>query len=41
MSDAQVAASLAEDPRRLRRPIIDTGEAVYLGFTRAVREALD
>lgn len=40
MSDARLAAWLAEDPRRLRRPIIDTGGAVHLGFTRRVREAL-
>lgn len=40
MTDAQVAAYLAEDPRRLRRPIIDTGDAVHLGFSKAVRESL-
>ena len=40
MTDAVVIAWLAEDPRRLRRPIIDTGDAVYLGFSKAVRDAL-
>lgn len=40
MTDAQIIDWLVEDPKRLRRPIIDTGEQVYLGFTKAVREAL-
>ena len=40
MNDRQIAAYLAQDPKRLRRPIIDTGTAVHLGFTKAVREAL-
>jgi len=40
MSDREIIASLVEDPARLRRPIIDTGSAVYLGFSKAVREAL-
>ncbi|HVL32731.1 MAG TPA: ArsC/Spx/MgsR family protein [Actinomycetota bacterium] len=40
MSDAAIVAWLAEDPKRLRRPIIDTGDAVHLGFTKSVREAL-
>jgi len=40
MTDAQIAAWLAEDPKRLRRPIIDTGDAIYLGFSKAVRDAL-
>lgn len=40
MTDAAVAAYLAADPKRLRRPIIDTGAAIHLGFTAAVRDAL-
>ena len=40
MSDAQIVDWLAEDPKRLRRPIIDTGSAIYLGFAKNVREAL-
>ena len=40
MSDAQIVAWLAEDPNRLRRPIIDTGSAIYLGFAKNVRKAL-
>lgn len=40
MTDAAIAEWLAEDPKRLRRPIIDTGDALYLGFSKAVREAL-
>lgn len=40
MTDAAVAAWLVEDPKRLRRPIIDTGDAVHLGFSKAVRDAL-
>lgn len=40
MSHAQILQWLAEDPKRLRRPIIVVGEQVHLGFTKAVREAL-
>lgn len=40
LTDTQVVAYLAEDPRRLRRPIIDTGDQVHLGFSKRVREAL-
>jgi arsenate reductase len=40
MSAAQVVAWLAEDPKRLRRPIIDTGDELLLGFTKQVRERL-
>ncbi|HEX9711031.1 MAG TPA: ArsC/Spx/MgsR family protein [Actinomycetota bacterium] len=40
MSDRQVVAYLAQDPARLRRPIIDTGGRIHLGFSKAVREAL-
>lgn len=40
LTDAQMAVRLADEPRLLRRPIIDTGGNIYLGFTKAVREAL-
>lgn len=40
MSDMEIAEYLAADPKRLRRPIIDTGGNLLLGFTRAVRDAL-
>ena len=40
MTNPQIIAWLVEDPKRLRRPIIDTGEQVLLGFTRTTREAL-
>ncbi|HVL89450.1 MAG TPA: ArsC/Spx/MgsR family protein [Actinomycetota bacterium] len=40
MTDAQIVAYLVQDPKRLRRPIIDTGDAIHLGFSKAVREAL-
>ena len=40
--DGKLAAWIAEDGGRVRRPIIDTGGAqVALGFTAAVREALE
>lgn len=41
MTKTQIVAYLAEDPKRFRRPIIDTGSDLHLGFTKAVREALD
>jgi arsenate reductase-like glutaredoxin family protein len=41
MNDAALAAWLAEDPRRLRRPIIDTTGKILLGFTASVRRALE
>lgn len=40
LGDAALASWLAEDPRRLRRPIIDTGDTLLLGFTASVRAAL-
>jgi arsenate reductase-like glutaredoxin family protein len=36
----QIIEYLQEDPRHLRRPIIDTGEELHLGFTAAVRKSL-
>lgn len=41
MPDAEVVEYLAADPARLRRPIIDTGDRVLLGFTKAVRQELE
>ncbi|MFN2615097.1 MAG: arsenate reductase family protein [Actinomycetota bacterium] len=38
--EKRLSAWIAEDPRRLRRPIIDTGTEVSVGFTKAVRERL-
>jgi len=40
MTPDQVVSYLTQDPGRLRRPIIDTGDEVHLGFSRAVRERL-
>ncbi|MGH2772007.1 MAG: arsenate reductase family protein [Actinomycetota bacterium] len=40
MKSADIVAYLAEDPARLRRPIIDTGERLYLGFGRDVQAEL-
>jgi arsenate reductase-like glutaredoxin family protein len=37
----KLLAWLAEDGRRLRRPIIDVGGKVLLGFTNNVREELE
>jgi arsenate reductase-like glutaredoxin family protein len=40
--DSQLAAWIAADGGRVRRPIIDTGGSrVALGFTASVREALE
>ena len=38
--DAQLAAWLAEDGSRVRRPIIDTGKRVTLGFAADARKAV-
>lgn len=40
MSDAQVLSYLAENPNSVRRPIVDTGGVLTLGFTPKVREQL-
>jgi ArsC family len=40
LGDAEIARFLSENPNSVRRPIIDTGEMVTLGFTPAVREKL-
>lgn len=40
LPDGAILAWLLADPRRLRRPIIDTGRELHLGFTKSVREAL-
>lgn len=41
MDEEGIVAWLAADPARLRRPIIDTGDRLLLGFTKAVRETLE
>lgn len=41
MTDAQIVRYLAENPNSVRRPIIDTGETITLGFTPKVRATLD
>lgn len=41
MTEAQLVEWLAADGRRLRRPIIDTGRVVTLGFAADAREALE
>ena len=38
VSDADLAAWMAEDGGRVRRPIIDTGKQVALGFTADSRQ---
>lgn len=41
MDEDTIVAWLVADPARLRRPIIDTGDRLLLGFTKAVRETLE
>ena len=41
LSGDELLAWLAEDGRRIRRPIIDVGGKVLLGFTGSVREELE
>ena len=41
LSGDELIAWLAEDGGRVRRPIIDTGGALTLGFAADAREALD
>ena len=40
MSDKDVLRYLAKNPNSVRRPIIDTGKILTLGFTPAAREQL-
>jgi arsenate reductase-like glutaredoxin family protein len=40
MSPDEISRYLADDPSRIKRPIIDTGDGVYIGFSRAVQEEL-
>lgn len=40
MSRTEIHRYLLEDPSRVRRPIIDTGDTLYVGFSKAVQEAL-
>jgi arsenate reductase-like glutaredoxin family protein len=41
LSDAQVLRFLADNPNAVRRPIVDTGTRLTLGFRPDVRKALD
>ena len=41
MAENQIIDFLLEDPGRIRRPIIDTGSEVLLGFTAPVRQKLE
>src|SRR5919198_2314288 len=40
LGDAEITRFLSENPNSVRRPIIDTGRVVTLGFTPAAREQL-
>lgn len=40
MTDAEILQFLAANPNAVRRPIIDTGDGLTLGFTAKVRESL-
>lgn len=40
LGDAEILRYLATNPNSVRRPIIDTGEVITLGFTPAVRKQL-
>jgi arsenate reductase-like glutaredoxin family protein len=41
MSDAEVVQFLVENPNAVRRPIVDTGGVLTLGFAPKVRAQLD
>ncbi|HEX2258660.1 MAG TPA: ArsC/Spx/MgsR family protein [Actinomycetota bacterium] len=41
MSEEEITRYLAEDPSRIKRPIIDTGEHVYIGFSQTVQQQLE
>lgn len=41
MDEAEITHYLLEDPSRVRRPIIDTGEALYVGFSKSVQSELE
>jgi arsenate reductase (glutaredoxin) len=40
VSDAALVALMAKEPRLLRRPILDLGDRLVIGFDRAAYEAL-
>lgn|GEM_PF-4911581 len=40
MTQTQMIDYLADDPARLRRPIIDVGHAIFVGFGKDVRQML-
>ena len=41
MSEEEITRYLAEDPSRIKRPIIDTGDHVYIGFNQTVQQQLE
>ncbi len=41
MSEEELTRYLAEDPSRIKRPIIDTGDHVYIGFNQTVQQQLE
>lgn len=41
MSPEEITRYLAEDPSRIKRPIIDTGHHVYIGFNETVQQQLE
>lgn len=40
VSDAELVALMAREPRLLRRPILDLGDRLVIGFDRTVYESL-
>lgn len=40
MTDPQLVSFLAGDPARVRRPIIDTGDDLFVGFSTQVQQQL-
>jgi arsenate reductase-like glutaredoxin family protein len=40
MTSEEITQYLAQDPSRIKRPIIDTGDQVYIGFNRTVQQQL-
>jgi arsenate reductase len=40
VSDAELVALMAREPRLLRRPILDLGDRLVIGFDRAAFDAL-
>ena len=40
MSDAELIALMVKEPRLLRRPILDLGDRLLIGFDRTAYESL-